>query len=104
MFQCLWMVENGGWKMTAKYSYVKKDSSSHMGVRRMGDLIRYAQIRIREANSKNTKMVKDCKARGEVANEKNSSSRLHGRKHGAYWEINFTEVKRGKFGSIYLCL
>lgn len=69
----------------------------------MEDLIRYAQIRIREANSKNTKIVKD-KAHGDVANEKNSSSRLHGRKHGAYWEINFTEVKPGKFGSIYLCL
>lgn len=74
--------------------------SSHTGIQSMPDLIRHAHVRIRDANSKITEIVKDykvCQLTNTVANERNSGYKLCGRRLRAYWEIDFTEVNPKTF-------
>lgn len=76
-----------------------------MGIRQTQDLIRHAEIWIKDSQSKITDLESSCKAcqlTNAVTNPKNSGARLRGKRPGAYWEVDFTEVRPGKYGYKYL--
>ncbi|CAD7676208.1 unnamed protein product [Nyctereutes procyonoides] len=69
--------------------------STHMGTRKMEDLIRHAKITIKDSRAKIEQTVTSCRA----CQLTNASA------HGSnpdYWEVDFTEVKPGKYGYRYL--
>lgn len=45
---------------------------------------------------------KACQLPNAVTNSKSPGTRLREKKHGAYWEVDFTEVKPGKYGYKYV--
>jgi hypothetical protein len=76
-----------------------------MGAQRMQDLVYLSHIRIRDANLKIAKIVKNCKAcqlTNVVDNKKNPSTRYWSIKPGIYWEMDFLEIKPGEFRYKYL--
>ncbi|XP_070279623.1 uncharacterized protein [Myotis yumanensis] len=79
--------------------------STHLGARKMKDLIQHARIKIHQQNTKIDQVVSACKtcqltnARVESNKE---GTRLRGTKPGAQWEVDFTEIKPGKYGYKYL--
>ncbi|KAF0883138.1 POK19 protein, partial [Crocuta crocuta] len=79
--------------------------ASHMGQRRLQDLIRQSHIKIKDANSKTEQIVSKCKAcrlTNTTQNPHNPGTRLRGRGPVAYWETDLTEVKPGRYGYRYL--
>ncbi|KAM8948042.1 uncharacterized protein AAEQ78_011428 isoform 1-T1 [Lycaon pictus] len=79
--------------------------SPHMGTRKMGDLIRHAKITIKDSRAKIEQIVASCHAcqlTNATAHGSNPGTRLRGGRPGAYWEVDFTEVKPGKCGYKYL--
>ncbi|XP_058598889.1 uncharacterized protein LOC131519634 [Neofelis nebulosa] len=83
----------------------KMHRATHMGTRKMQDLIRHARITIRDSRTKIEQIVASCKAcqlTNATNHGKNPGSRTRGTRPGDYWEIDFTEVKPGKYGYKYL--
>lgn len=79
--------------------------SAHMGICRMQDLLRYSKINIRDRQQTIVDIVSNCKAcqlPNAMTNSKSPGTRLRGKKPGAYWEVDFTEVKPGKYGYKYV--
>ncbi|XP_048955588.1 uncharacterized protein LOC112660950 [Canis lupus dingo] len=79
--------------------------STHMGTRRMEDLIRHAKITIKDSGTKIEQIVASCHAcqlTNASAHGSNLGTRLQEDRPGAYWEVDFTEVKPGKYGYRYL--
>ncbi|XP_069869542.1 uncharacterized protein [Dipodomys merriami] len=76
-----------------------------MGTRRMQDLLQHSEVKIRQGNQLIEDIVKNCKA-CQLTNAPNQpvtkGARLHGDRPGVYWEVDFTEIKTGKFGYKYL--
>lgn len=76
-----------------------------MGTRKMEDLIRHAKITIKDSRAKIEQIVASCHAcqlTNATAHGSNPGTRLRGDHPGAYWEVDFTEVKPGKYGYRYL--
>ncbi|XP_030778093.1 uncharacterized protein LOC115894575 isoform X1 [Rhinopithecus roxellana] len=79
--------------------------STHLGPRRMLDLIQHTGLKIKNAPKKIDATVKNC-----VVCQLNNAShgtqtlgkRQRGDRPGIYWEIDFTEIKPGKYGYKYL--
>ncbi|XP_077715955.1 uncharacterized protein LOC144290510 [Canis aureus] len=83
----------------------KMHRSTHMGTRKMEDLIRRAKITIKDSQAKIQQIVARCRAcqlTNASAHGSNPGTRLRGGRPGAYWEVDFTEVKPGKYGYRYL--
>lgn len=79
--------------------------TTHMGTQKMQDLIRWADIKIKDAHPKTEQIVARCRA-CQMTNANSSPAqpgmRLRGVKPGAYRETDFTEIKKGSFGYKYL--
>ncbi|KAF0877644.1 TF26 protein, partial [Crocuta crocuta] len=83
----------------------KIHQASHMGQRRPQDLVRQSHIKIKDANSKIEQIVSKCRAcqlTNATRNPHTLGTRLRGRRPGASWETDFTEVKPGRYGYRYL--
>ncbi|KAF0878481.1 TF28 protein, partial [Crocuta crocuta] len=73
--------------------------ASHMGIKRIQDLVRHTKIKIRDP--KIEQIVANCKAcqlTNAMKNPNNPGTRLRGRRPGAYWETDFTKVKSRLYG------
>ncbi|XP_059537141.1 uncharacterized protein LOC132226566 [Myotis daubentonii] len=79
--------------------------STHLGTRKMKDLIRHAGIKIHQQDTKIDQVVsacKTCQLTNTRAGSNERGTRLRGTKPGAQWEVDFTEIKPGKYGYKYL--
>ncbi|XP_023068770.1 uncharacterized protein LOC111543135 [Piliocolobus tephrosceles] len=79
--------------------------STHLGSRRMLDLIRHSKLKIRDASKKVEQVTKNCVVcqLNNAGNQpQTTEKRQRGNRPGAYWEIDFTEIKPGKYGYKYL--
>ncbi|XP_078308549.1 uncharacterized protein LOC144617304 [Panthera onca] len=79
--------------------------STHMGARKFKDLIRHAGIKIHQQDTKIEQVVsarKTCQLTNARATSNKKGTRLRGTRPGAQWEVDFTEVKPGKYGFKYL--
>lgn len=77
-----------------------------MGTRKMQDLLRHAQVKIKNLGSKVKHIVTHCKA-CQLTNPTPtiggpSAGTQRGDKPSAYWEADFTELPRGTFKYKYL--
>ncbi|CAD7683224.1 unnamed protein product [Nyctereutes procyonoides] len=73
--------------------------------RKMEDFIRRAKITIKDSRAKIEQIVASCRAcqlTNATAHGSNPGTRLRGDRPGAYWEVDFTEVKPGKYRYRYL--
>ena len=71
----------------------------------MEDLIRHAKITIKDSRAKIEQIVASCHScqlTNATAHGSNPGTWLRGDRPGAYWEVDFTEVKPGKYGYRYL--
>ncbi|XP_022273569.1 uncharacterized protein LOC111095618 [Canis lupus familiaris] len=66
--------------------------STHMGTRKMEDLIRHAKITMKDSRAKSCHA---CQLTNATAHGSNPGTWLRGDRPGAYWEVEFTEVKPG---------
>ena len=83
----------------------KTHRSTHTGTRKMEDLIRHAKITIKDSRAKIEQIVASCHScqlTNATAHGSNPGTWLRGDRPGAYWEVDFTEVKPGKYGYRYL--
>ncbi|CAD7688922.1 unnamed protein product [Nyctereutes procyonoides] len=83
----------------------KMHRSTHMGTRKMEDLTRHAKITIKDSRAKIEQIVASCHAcqlTNATAHGSNLAPGSGGYSPGAYWEVDFTEVKPGKCGYKYL--
>ncbi|CAD7675013.1 unnamed protein product [Nyctereutes procyonoides] len=79
--------------------------STHMGTRKMEDLIRHAKITIKDSRAKMEQIVASChtcQLTNATTHGSNLGTQLRGDRPGAYWEVDFTEVKPGKYRYRYL--
>ncbi|XP_053747888.1 uncharacterized protein LOC128773875 [Panthera pardus] len=79
--------------------------STHRGVQKLKDLIRHARIKIHQQDTKIEQVVsacKTCQLTNARATSNKKGTRLRGTRPGAQWEVDFTEVKPGKYGYKYL--
>ena len=79
--------------------------ATHLGTRKMQDLIRHAKITMKNVRSTIEDIVFNCKAcqlTNAVPHLTSQGPRERGSRPGAYWEVDFTEVKPGKYGYKYL--
>nr|XP_060483041.1 uncharacterized protein LOC132674434 isoform X2 [Panthera onca] len=105
-----------GWWYTPNKEHVLPDrlgvstlehmhQSTHMGARKLKDLIRHAGIKIHQQDTKIKQVVsacKTCQLTNARATLNKKGTRLRGTRPGAQWEVDFTEVKQGKYGYKYL--
>lgn len=78
--------------------------STHLGARKLKDLIRHARIKIHQQDTKIDQVVSACKTcqfKNARAGSSESGTKLRGTRLGAKWEVNFTEIKPGKCGYKY---
>ena len=77
-------------------------NATHLGAKKMQDLIRTAKIVIKDYRAKIQKIASDCKACLLTNPTKTSGAtkgaRERGTCPGAYREVDFTEVKLGQYG------
>ena len=88
-----------------KQVLLRMHHTTHLGTRKMQDLIRHAKITVRDVRSTIENTVSTCKAcqlTNAARHPANHGSRERGSRPGAYWEVDFTEVKPGKCGYKYL--
>ncbi|CAK7319389.1 Gag-Pol polyprotein [Vulpes lagopus] len=86
-------------------SHIQNASSTHMGTRKMEDLIRHAKITIKDFQATIEQIMVSCHAcqlTNATAHGSNLGTWLPGDRPGAYWEVDFTEIKPGKYGYRYL--
>ncbi|XP_047418105.1 uncharacterized protein LOC124991386 [Sciurus carolinensis] len=79
--------------------------TTHMGTRKLQDLMLQAGIKIKGVQNKIEQIVKSCrvcKLTNAGYSKGESGNRLRGDRPGAYWEVDFTEVKPGRYGYKYL--
>ena len=79
--------------------------STHLGPRRMLDLIQHAGLKIKNAPEKVDATVKNCvvcQLNNASHGTQTTGKRHRGDRPGIYWEIDFTEIKPGKYGYKYL--
>lgn len=74
--------------------------SSHLGIQRMQDLLRQANVKIQNSNQVIEEIVSKCQA-CKMSNVISTLSNPSARQR-VYWEVDFTEIKSGKFGYKYL--
>ncbi|XP_072869099.1 uncharacterized protein [Chlorocebus sabaeus] len=75
--------------------------TTHLGARRMIDLIRHAKFRIRHIAELASDVTTNCKAcqLNNACPQTQTTARIRcrGTRPGVYWEIDFTEIKPGKY-------
>ena len=105
-----------GWWRDSKSSIILPDKlgwqvlerihrSTHLGSRRMLDLLRQTGLKIRNVSNKVDQVVTKCtvcQLNNASSNPQTTGVRQRGSRLGTYWEVDFTEVKPGKYGYKYL--
>ena len=105
-----------GWWRDSKSSIIFSDKlgwqvlewihrSTHLGSRRMLDLLRQTGLKIRNVSDKVDQVVTKCtvcQLNNASSNPQTTGVRQRGSRTGTYWEVDFTEVKPGKYGYKYL--
>ncbi|XP_073648710.1 serine hydrolase RBBP9 isoform X3 [Tursiops truncatus] len=79
--------------------------STHLGARRLQDLIRQTGLKIKNVSEKTERLVADCavcQLHNASTHPSTTGIRERGNQPGAYWEVDFTKVKPGKYGYKYL--
>ena len=79
--------------------------ATHLGTHKMQDLIRHAKITTKDVRTIIGDIISNCKAcqlTNAVPHLANQGIREQGTRPEAYWEVDFTEVKPGKYGYKYL--
>ncbi|XP_029778843.1 uncharacterized protein LOC115278501 [Suricata suricatta] len=79
--------------------------STHLGSRRLQDLIRYSKITFKnksEELEKITTTCSTCQLQNAYPHTSSKGNRERGTVPGVYWEVDFTEVKPSKYGYKYL--
>uniref|UniRef100_A0A8C9DWT4 Uncharacterized protein n=2 Tax=Phocoena sinus TaxID=42100 RepID=A0A8C9DWT4_PHOSS len=79
--------------------------STHLGARRLQDLIRQTGLKIKNVSEKTERLVAGCavcQLHNANTHPPTAGIRERGNQPGAYWEVDFTEVKPGKYGYRYL--
>ncbi|XP_017737153.1 PREDICTED: uncharacterized protein LOC108535581 isoform X1 [Rhinopithecus bieti] len=76
--------------------------TTHLGAWRMIDLIRRSKLKIRHVAETASSIVTSCKV-CQLSNaypqpQATTGTRLRGTRPGIYWEVDFTEIKPGKYG------
>ena len=88
-----------------KQVLLKMHRATHLGTRKMQDLIRHAKITMKDVRTIIGDIVSNCKAcqlTNAVPHPADQGIRERGTRPEAYWEVDFTEVKPGKYGYKYL--
>ena len=88
-----------------KQVLLRMHHATHLGTHKMQDLIRHAKVTMRDIRSTIENILSTCKAcqlTNAACHPANHGSRECGSRPGAYWEVDFTEVKPGKYGYKYL--
>ena len=95
-----------------KQVLLKVHRATHLGTHKMQDLIRHAKITMKDVRTIIGDIVSNCKAcqlMNAVPHPANQGIREQGTRPGAYFtevkdfqEVDFTEVKPGKYGYKYL--
>ena len=88
-----------------KQVLLKMHRATHLGTRKMQDLIRHAKITMKDVRMIIGDIVSNCKAcqlTNAVPHPADQGIRERGTRPEAYWEVDFTEVKPGKYGYKYL--
>lgn len=78
---------------------------THLGTKKLKDIIRHSDYHVMGFSDIAQKVVQNCKvcALTNAGHHLGApGKRLRGDRPGAYWEVNFTEVKPAKYGSKYL--
>lgn len=78
--------------------------ASHM-ICQMQDFLRHSETKFENGNQVREDLVNSCQAcqvTNAISNPPNPGTWLQGKKPGAYWEADLTEVKPGKFDYRYL--
>jgi hypothetical protein len=76
-----------------------------MGVKGMVDAVRQSKVIFRNMQHTIKDVVSSCKAcqlTNTHSTAKHPGSGLRGKRPGAYWEVDFTEIKPGKYSYRYL--
>ena len=84
-----------------KQVLLKMHRATHLGTHKMQDLIRHAKITMKDVRTIIGDIVSNCKAcqlTNAVPHLANQGIREWGTRPGTYWEVDFTEVKPGKYG------
>ena len=84
---------------------MKMHHATHLGTWKMQDLIRHAKITMRDIRPTIENIVSTCKAcqlTNATRHPTNPGSRERGSRPGAYWKVDFTEVKPDRYGYKYL--
>uniref|UniRef100_A0A8I5N7B4 Uncharacterized protein n=1 Tax=Papio anubis TaxID=9555 RepID=A0A8I5N7B4_PAPAN len=80
--------------------------TTHLGARWMIDLIRHSKLKIRHIAETASSIVTSCKVcqlnNAYPQSQAATGTRLRGTRPGIYWEVDFTEVKPGKYRYRYL--
>nr|XP_054961168.1 uncharacterized protein LOC129394955 [Pan paniscus] len=80
--------------------------TTHLGARRMIDRIRRSKLKIRHIAETASSIVTRCKVcqlnNAYPQSQAATGTRLRGTRPGIYWEVDFTEIKPGKYGYRYL--
>ena len=88
-----------------KQVLLKMHRATHLGTHKMQDLIRHAKITMKDVRTIIGDIVSNCKAcqlTNAVPHPADQGIRERGTRPEAYWEVDFTEVKPGKYGYKYL--
>ncbi|XP_069341136.1 protein NYNRIN-like [Eulemur rufifrons] len=80
--------------------------TTHLGKKKMLQLLDTAQLRFKSQGKTAESIVKDCRVcqvmqPGRIRGT-HAGTRERGRRPGLFWEIDFTEVRPGKYGYKYL--
>ena len=80
--------------------------TTHLGARRMIDLIRRSKLKIRHIAETASSIVTNCRVcqlnNAYPQSQAATGTRLRGTRPSIYWEVDFTEIKPGKYGYRYL--
>jgi hypothetical protein len=87
-------------------AYVKRiHHLTHLGTKKLCDLIQssnYYVLGLRPIAEQVTKSCKMCALTNAAHPFNEQGKRQQGNRPGVYWEIDFTEIKPGKYGNKYL--
>lgn len=92
-------------RLLGEHVLIRIHQTSHLGTRKLRELISGFPLKIRQASHLIDKIVMECKACQLVNVQKakgEKGTRMRGTRPGTYWEIDFTEIKPGKYGYKYL--
>lgn len=102
------LTEDGQIVLPAKegQDYVKRlHQLTHLGTEKLKQLIKSSKYCVQDLHTTTKQVVEACQActmTNAARPFKEPGKRMRGDRPGVYWEVDFTEVKPGKYGNKYL--